>query len=253
MHLVAIGELRGSIEDAIRPLANDLVTTPYELRLLLNAGLPAVVLATVDETRARAAFEAIRRHGHVPIACQRSDVVPSQHMTPLREFRLAEDALVADAGSGDRLSYPDIAVLLRAMHKTTTVGVEEVKERKFRPVMAIATGGLVLSKTTKREVTTRTEAREQVLYIFPRPSSVPWLLRERSARYGGLGAELRPTSLDNFARTTQRLRQRAPEAAYDERLMNSRPIRGVADGIEASDILAHLLAIHLRARILHPG
>ena len=101
--------------------------------------------------------------------------------------------------------------------------------------------------------TTRTETREQVLYIFPRSSSAPWLLRERSARYGGLGAELRPTSLDNFARTTERLRQRVPEAAYDERLMTRRPIRGVADGIEASDILAHLLAIHLRARILRPG
>ncbi len=248
MHLVAIGEIHGTLEDAIRPLADDLGTTPYELRLLLNAGLPAVVLATVDETRARAAFDAVRRLGHLPIRCERSDVVSSASMTPLREFRLAEDALVADVGSGDRLAYQDIAVMLRAMHRTTTVAVEQVKERKIRPVMAIATGGLVLSKTTKREVTTRTEAREQVLYIFPHSSSAPWLLRERAARYGGLGAELRPTSLDNFALTTQRLRQRAPEAAYDERLMTSRPIRGVADGIEASDILAHLLAIHLRAR-----
>jgi hypothetical protein len=248
MYLVAIGELQGSIEGTIRPLADDLGTTPYELRLLINAGLPAVVLATVDENRARAAVAAVIRHGHVSIACQRSEVVPSASMTQLRDFRLAPEGLVADTGSSDRLAYQDIAVLLRATHKTTTETIEQVKERKLRPVMALATGGLVLSKTVKREVATRTEAREQALYIFPRSGASPWLLRERSARYGGLGVELRPSSLDNFARTVQRLRERAPGAAYDERLMSGRPIRGVAEGVEATDILAHLLALQLRGR-----
>ena len=60
--------------------------------------------------------------------------------------------------------------------------------------------------------------------------------------------DLRPTSLDNFATTLQRLRERAPDAAYDERLVNSRPIRGVAEGVEATDILAHLLALYLAGR-----
>jgi hypothetical protein len=248
MHLVAIGELIGPIESAIRPLAEDLGTTPYELRLLLNAGLPAVVLATVDEAQARAAFAAVARHLHRPIACESSDVVRSPSMTTLRNFQFADDALIADAGSSERLPYHDIAVMLRATHKTTTETIEEVKERKIRPVMAVATGGLVMSKTTKREVTTRTEAREQVLYLFCRSGALPWLLRERSARYGGLGADLRPTSRDNFATTVRRLREREPDAAYDERLVNSRPIRGVAEGVEATDILAHLLAMCLGGR-----
>jgi hypothetical protein len=245
MHLVAIGELRGPIEAAIGPLAAELGTTPYELRLVLNAGFPAVVLATAEETFARAALAAISRYGHVPVACNRHDVVPSARMTSLRDFRLAEDGLVPRAGSSDRLGYNDIAVLLRATHRTTAESVEQVKERKLRPVMAIATGGLVMSKTTTREVVTRTEDREQVLYVFRRSGASPWLLRERSAHYGGLGAALRPTSRENFSSTVTRLRESAPGAAYDERLVNSRPIRGVATGVEATDILAHLLARHL--------
>jgi hypothetical protein len=247
MHLVAIGELHGPLEAAIRPLADDLGTTPYELRLLLNAGLPAVVLATLDETLARAAWAAVMRHGHVPIACNRSEVVPSVRMTLLRDFCLAEAGLAARTGSSDILPFDDIAVILRATHQTTTETIEKIKERKLRPVMAIATGGLVLSKTTQREVASRTEHREQALYLFRRSGQQPWLLRERAARYGGLGAELRPTSLDNFATTIRRLRERAPGAAYDERLVHSRPIRGVAEGIEATDLLAHLLALHLGA------
>jgi hypothetical protein len=248
MHLVAIGQLRGPIDTAVAPLAGDLGTTPYELRLLLNAGFPAVVLATVDESFARAAFAAVLRHGHAALLCDRREVVPSARMPRLRDFELAKDGLVARAGSSERLRYDDIAVLLRAAHRTTTETTQEVKERKLRPVMAIATAGLIRSKTTTREVVTRTEQREQVLYLFRRSGESPWLLRERSTHYGGLGADLRPTSLENFSTTIRRLRERAPGAAYDERLLTSRPIRGVADGIDATDILAHLLAAHLAPR-----
>jgi len=162
-------------------------------------------------------------------------------MTALRDFQLEPDALVADT-SGERLPYDDMLALLRASHRTTSVRTEDVKERKFRPGMAIATGGLVLSKTTTREVTSRSETRQQVLYLFRRSGAVPMILRERGARYRGLGAELRPTSLENFATTIRRLRERAPRAFYDERLMSGRPIRGVVEGIPAADILAYLLA-----------
>ncbi len=249
MNLVAIGDLRGTIDDAIRPLASDLDTTPYELRLVLNAGLPAVVLTTVDESLARAAVAAIARHGHAAISCDRRDVVPSSGMTLLRDFQLEKTGLLAHLGSGDQLSYADIAVMLRATHRTTSETTEEVKERKLRPVMAIATGGLVLSKTTARTVTSSRAHNEQVLYIFQRGAAPPWLLRERSAHYGGLGAELRPTSLENYATTIRRLRECAPHAVYDERLMRNRPLRGVADGIEATDVYAHLLAKHLAKRL----
>lgn len=245
MHLVAIAELAGTAELATGPLATALETTAYELRLVLNAGLPAVVTATVDEARANRAAAAIVRHGHVAVACDRADVTPSARMTSLRSFRLEADCLRPDAGSGARLPYADIGALLRATHRSTTETTETVKERKFRPVMAAATGGLVLSKKTTREVTTRIELREQVLYVFPRTGSAPWILREREAHYGGLGADLSPSSAASFQTTIARLRERAPHAKYDERLMSGRPIRGVAEGVDAADILAHLLATSL--------
>jgi len=91
--------------------------------------------------------------------------------------------------------------------------------------MAIATGGLIMSKKTTREVTTKTETREQVLYLFRKSGGAPWILRERAARYMGLGADLRPTSLENFGTTIRRLRELAPLAFYDERLMSGRPVR----------------------------
>jgi hypothetical protein len=245
MHLVAIGELHVAIDDAIRPLAGDLGTTPYELRLALNAGLPAVILATVDEMLAQGAVATIAKYHHKPVTCKRSEVVPSSRMTALGDFQLAKGELVAQAGLGHQLPYDDIAALLRATHRSSAETTAEVKERKLRPVMAVMSGGMVLSKTTTRTVTTRTANNEQVLYIFRRSAAPPWLLSERSAHYGGLGADLHPTSHENFSTAIRRLRECAPEAPYDERLMSSRPIRGVAEGIEATDVLAHLLAKYL--------
>ena len=243
MFVVAILELSGGADDLAR-LAAELGTTLYELKLTLGAGFPAVVLATVDPALAASAVKTIDAHGHQAELLDRRDIVASSAMTALRDFRFEPDALVADTSRDERLPYDDILALLRASHRTTTTQTEDVKERKFRPGMAIATGGLVLSKTTTREVTSRSEARQQVLYLFRRSGSAPMILGERTARYGGLGADLRPTCLENFATTLRLLRERAPGAYYDERLMSGRPIRGVAEGIPAIDILAYLLAAH---------
>jgi hypothetical protein len=249
VYVVAIVEWKGPADgpaSGLGALAAALETTAYELKLTLSAGFPAVVLATVDESRAAAAMNAIDRHGHRAAMCHRATMVPSAAMTTLRDFALGEDVLISASAAGELMPYADVLALFRATHRTTTTSVEEVKERKLRPGMAIATGGLILSKKTTREVTTKTETREQVLYIFSKSGAPPWILRERGARYTGLGADLRPTSLENFATTIRRLREAAPHAYYDERLLSGRPIRGVAEGVEATDILAYLLADGLR-------
>jgi hypothetical protein len=248
MYLVAIVRLADNPDALDATLAAELAVTLYELRLTLAAGLPAVVLLSADEVSATRASAALEKRGHHPVVCCRRDVVMSAQMVALRDFQLGPDALAAAADAKETLPYQSILALLRATHRTAKTSTTQVKERKFRPAMAIATGGLIMSKTTKREVISQSIHHEQVLYIYPRDGTRPWILRERSARYAGLGAQLGPVSAENFAMTTQRLRMLAPQAMYDERLLHSRPIRGLADGIEATDIFAHLLALEAAQR-----
>src|SRR5256885_2029972 len=143
MYAVAIAELAKS-PGALPELAADLGTTLYELKLTLNAGLPAVVCMTVDASVAARAAAAIGRHGHRAVQCDRRGIA-----------------------------------------------------------------------------------------------------REGPTRYAGLGADLAPTSLENFKTLIARLRGLAPGAAYDERLLASRAVRGIADGSLATDLLAHLLVAGL--------
>ncbi len=243
MYAVAIAELGKQSHDVSR-LAGDLGTTLYELKLLLSAGFPAIVTLTVDAEVAASRDAAVTRHGHRAVSCDRRDVVASCDMQAVVDLRFDAHALSSGAAA---LPYADIVALLKATQRTEETAVREEKERKFRPGMALATGGLVLSKTTKRQVVTHTESREQVLYVFTQ-SGTPWILRERSARYAGLGAALSPSSLENFRTTVAQLRQRAPHAAYDERLQSPRTIRGIADGSAATDLLAHLIVSDLRNR-----
>jgi hypothetical protein len=243
MYFVAIARLSDHFETPqLLALANDLGTTAYELRLLLNAGFPAVVLTTADEAKAKAVTEVITRHKHVALYREQSQILSPNQMTTLRSFTFTPTALLINDTTELSCPYEDISILLRANHRDSQTDVELVKERSFRPLTALATGGLVMTKTSTREVTTTTAKREQVLYIFRRGAAHPWLLRERVANYATLGAEMAPSSLENFAKTLTRLRTLSAHAIYDERLLGFRKVPGLGDGSAATALLAYLLS-----------
>jgi hypothetical protein len=82
-----------------------------------------------------------------------------------------------------------------------------------------------------------------------------------TANYSALGRELGPSSMQNFLTTVRRLRELAPHAVYDERLLRLRAQAGPplkttrldAESLTAStassvDVAAHLLARWISAR-----
>jgi hypothetical protein len=246
MFLVAITEVNGPLESTpLDKLASEIGTTAYELRLLLNGGLPAIVQITTDKEYAQSVAATIARHKYVPVVLDRTRVIPSHRMAMFRNFDLGKTRLTIDSSTNESCLYEDISVLIRATHRNVREGVEHINERTFRPVMALVTGGIVMSKKTTKEVTTTTATRENVLYLFRRGEEHPWILRERIASFVGLGNAMGPSSFQNFTTTVSRLRALAPNAAYDERLVVSRPIRSIGDGSDATDLLAYILADYL--------
>ncbi len=239
MRVIAIARLGTPIEREAEALAADLGTLAYGERLKLSAGLPAIVLSTPDEARAESLLQNLRRRGHEAIACLASDVVPSGAMISLRRFRLDDDALVASDQAEERLPWNDISALLRATQRTRTQTVDVVKEKKFDLPRALATGGLIRNRTTKREVSTRSEVIEPVLYLFRRSGKTPFILREQGTHYGALGSQLEPTAPRNFKLTVDHLRARAPLATFDERLLTRKC------SPQELDLLAHLLALSI--------
>ncbi|CAN5169392.1 hypothetical protein BH11MYX1_BH11MYX1_38240 [soil metagenome] len=229
--VVALAMLGTPLEAEAKALAADLGSTAYEVRLKLTAGLPAIVLSTVDEDAARAVLAKLRARGHRALLVHAAAVVPHSAMVIMRSFELEPDALVQ---TGERLPWGEITALVRARHHHQHDSVEKVKTKKFDLGRAVASGGLIMRKTTTKEVVTHHENTEQVLYVFRGAGEVPWLLRQEHANYSGLGTLLAPTAILNFGIAVQELRKRAPDARFDDSLIR-RPI-------DDPDLFAHVIA-----------
>jgi hypothetical protein len=239
VHVVAVTELATPIDRAAAAVAAALGTLPYEERLKLAVGLPAVVLQTADAERAAALAAALRAHGHRVLLRSSDEVVAASDMITLRRFAFDDDALVA---AGEQLPWDDVAVLVRAIDRRKRQSATVVAEKKLDLARAVITGGLVRSKTTRREVTTRVDESEPALYVFRASGGTPWILREQGTHYEALGARLSPTAAPNFVATVGELRARAPRARYDERLVTRRVPP------DELDLLAHLVAWSLSER-----
>jgi len=264
MDIVALTELGTTAEVEAAELASNLGITPYEARQRLAAGMPCVVLVTGDRARATSLLGILRGRHHGAVACEARAVVASSAMVPVRRFHFDAEALVVEArndGAADdaaeRVPYRDVIALVRATHRHSFETHEETKEKKFRPAAALATGGVVLTKTVTRDVVRTGEDREQVLYIYRR-GHFPCLLREGGAQYAGLGSDVQPTRAQNFLTTVRLLREHAARAPYDDRLISAKRApeppnlpgapRSFDPETGGTDLLAHLIAMWLSSR-----
>lgn len=254
MDIVALMALGTSVEAEAPLLAADLGSTPYETALLLRAPSPVPLLRTDDRGRALDLLARLRARGHDAVACDASAVVSSDAMTHVRSFRVEPEVFVVTTPRSLEQNVPwsELIALVRANHRTRTERVEKTDERRLSLGRTAMTGGLLMSKTVTKTKTQSTEDREQVLYVF-RHGGAPLLIGQSRARYEGLGAALRSSQIENFTTLVRLLRERAPQAAYDERLLAPRPqldrVRAGGGGVvsvstsDGIDLLAHLVAL----------
>lgn len=232
-YLVAITELATSVEAEAKALASELGGVPYDQRLKLTAGVPAIVLQTPDPHAAKACALRLLGRGHAVVACAAEDVVASSTMIAPKELELQHDVLVSGR---EQLAWRSITWLIRATHRITTQTKTTTTERKFDAVRAAVSGGLIVRKTETTTRTSHATDNEQVLYLFGGPT--PWIIREQHVRYElALGAAVTTHSLKNFELTLAELRRHAPHAQFDDRLVAR---KGSPPDI---DVLAHLIGL----------
>jgi hypothetical protein len=259
--VVAIVALGRSIDDEAPRLASDLGLTAYETAVMLRAPAPVIVFRSEDRARTLDVLGKLQGRGHDAVACDLDDVVSSAAMFQPKSFRFdGEDMVGHGHGEEQRLALGDVFALVRATHVTQTEEVATKTETKLSLGRAALTGGLLATKSKKTETSRVAEDREPVLYVF-RGSAAPWLLRSTVMRYDGLGPQMRVSKSENFEVLVRTLRELAPGATFDTRLLASRAwattfLTASAKHISASssatiDILAHIVATAL-SRTVRP-
>jgi hypothetical protein len=259
LYIVALTELRTPIEVEAQRLAEDLGTTAYELRIQLTAGMPAVVVTTADKEHAQRILGRILERGNLAVGCDDDYIVDSERMVTMKRFRMDADGLRTEEAPAEFLPYGDVLAIVRATHRLASSSRTVTKERSFSAGRAILSGGLVVTKSSTREDKKTTDEREHVVYLFRRSGERPWIMRQDEAKYHTLGPSMQPTNALNFPLAVTRLRELAPTATFDTRLVSVKriPERNVTlavsqVGVTVSsftygvDLLAHLLAMHLK-------
>jgi hypothetical protein len=186
---------------------------------------PIIAMRTPDHDAARRILAALRSRNHDAVACD-DEATPEP---------------IAIRSLGDLPPVANILAVIRAVLALRNESTSKVTERKLRPGMALATGGLVLSKKVTREEKHVALDREERLYLFPRTGGAPWIVTERGTSYATL-ANAAPTQRENFLRVAEDLRARVP--LWDERLL---ALRNVEEPREI-DLRAQLVAISLSRR-----
>lgn len=246
MFVVFVSHLARPAEAEAGAVASVLGVTEYEARLALVTPAPAIVQTTSSRDRASDVAARLRTRGHAVQVFDDATFVPSDEMVQMDDFRLDADG-VRRIEAGELLPYGDVFAILRAVHKSSS--------QIERPAAQRTRNAAVRLQPDPLRIVTKTYDSERVVYFFRRSGERPWILRERHARYAGLGVERRPTAFENFESTVERVRTASPSSVYDDRLVRRRVVERVDEDsmLEARtksshgamDLLAHLLALSI--------
>jgi hypothetical protein len=251
--IIAVVALARSVEEEAPLLAADLGLTVYETAVMLRAPMPVVILRTEERARALDLLGKLRARRHDAVACELSAVASSEDMFRPKSFRFeGTDIVGTGQGVEQRLPLANVFSLVRATHQKRTEQTVTTRERRPSFGRALMTGGLMMTKTTTKESRRVDTEKEPVLYLF-RADGAPWLLAATELRYDGLGPEMRVSKAENFEVLLRRLREAAPDAPFDARLVS---IRTSLDTVVTSganhtsttsasmiDLLAHIVTI----------
>jgi len=222
MHIAAIYNLPDHKDDLAEALAAALGTTAYEARSRLRypGKGPLVAASCQDRGAAEKIAERLVSGGFDAMVLAQDEIDTESEQFIVRKFRLDDEALDIESGKGQHLTieYRSIDLLLRGTSIAGKTEIETSKERKFSLGRTVISGGLVMSRTKKITREIKTEAREGFFNLYS--GSAPTLVfRESALGYDAPGFALKPSRVANFAYLISELRQRQPDAAFDDRLL----------------------------------
>lgn len=249
--MIAIHYRPGAGEALAAPLAEALGGTLYEARARLGdpEGGPAVVATYGEIEPAWACTGRLRANGFAPILITPEEVESNASRFVVRSFTLQGEGIAAVSRRGEttEIAFREIDLFLKGTRIDERTEVKTTEQRKFSAGRALLSGGLMLTKKTRKVEQVTTEERDDFFQLYS-DGSPPVVFHASGLNYQPLGPPLQPSVAANFARLVEILRQGAPQARYDERLAN-RAGRARILGPSLKD--RHLdVAVSLLARVL---
>lgn len=218
MRLVASVRPVTNMEEAAAVLGEAAGITLAEARMRL-APEPPALLASVAPGQADVLLGALRRAGLAVLAVEPSAPTEAPR-TQARGVVFGDTGVTFQPRTGEPLELPwsEVSTVLRGASSTRVETETRHESKKASLAMAIASQGLKMSRTVERTERSQQEDTEQVLLVFGRDGRRA-VLREREVDFSCLGAGKQLTRMANMAALAKVLKERAPHAFHDERLL----------------------------------
>lgn len=214
--LVALVRWPEPLEEALPLLARRLGLSAADVRLRLAALTPAV-LTRVPASEAQPLREALQAEGFVAVSCE----VPPRAaggLLGVRRFTLDEQELQLEGTMGERqrVPYSELRLLVRGRRTTTTVEerLEWAVSENARGLKGM--GGRGRPDATLERFEVKHDHHSQFLWAYAESGGVAF---SQGTQFNGLGARRGLSLTENLLNLGKELRQRAPQAVVDERLL----------------------------------
>jgi hypothetical protein len=219
MHLVVVHHVGGELSERASALAAALETTVYEARQRLVA-VPSVVALAPSVEAARERVARLEGHGFSAFVLDSASSPFVDLQLPAREFGFLPDSIQARSRMGDttELPYDAIRLILRGTQTSTETSEKTVKGKKFSAGLAVATGGLVVRKRVNETVKDRRDTISNFIHVYATKGR-PVVFSDSMVKFDGLGERMQASQMLNMQALLLRLRELAPGATFDDRLM----------------------------------
>jgi hypothetical protein len=218
MKLVASVRAPADVEAAAAALGKALGLSLAEARIRL-APEPPAVLARLASEPAAALVASLRQVGLAVLAVDMAAAFEGQRVVASTAvLGPAGGTFQARTGAPVELPWGDVITILRGSSTVRSETESTQKSSKFSLATAIVTQGLKTSRTEEKTVRTQQEDTEQAILLHGRGGQRV-VLRERELDFSCLGAAMQPTRMANMVALARVLKERAPSAFYDERLL----------------------------------
>src|SRR5689334_18374070 len=186
MKLVAIVRAPADGEAAAKALAAASGLTLAEARMRL-APEPPALLARLPPDEAAALVAALRKSGLASLAVDMHGA--GKDRLAAHSVSFGDSGVTFTPRFGDALELPwgDLVAILRGLRASRSEVERTEKSRRFSLGRAVVTGGLAISRTSKKTVHERTESAEQVIFAYARDGRAA-VLAEHQLDFSCLGA-----------------------------------------------------------------
>jgi hypothetical protein len=222
MNILAVYNVGKDVDGPAKILAQALGKTVYEarVRLLACGTCPLAVALFQEQEKAEESAATLNANGVATLILREEEIESDSARFIARKFELNKESFYVQSRQEESLTLPweEIRLILLGSSIVIQSDKEIVKERKFSLGRAIATQGLMMSKTVKRTVTTKEQVRERLMFVYSQRQPTV-ALRETAMLYDSLGKAMQPARAANFTYVVGELIKLSSQAHFDDRLL----------------------------------